>query len=130
METILIVDDKDSNRALVREILKLNDFSLLEARDSREALEVHRSHAGRIDLLITDLVMPDLNGIELARQIRPQRPEMKVLYMSGYMADAEVEMEVWDARADFLPKPFTPDALVEKVLDLLQPAADPEDGKG
>jgi CheY-like chemotaxis protein len=120
--TILVVDDIASNRALVKEILKIHDYHVLEAKDSEEAKTVSRAHPGPIHLLISDLVMPNVNGIELARFLRPQRPEMKVLYISGYNADVNVQIEVWDEEADFLPKPFSPNGLLQKVEDLLDPA--------
>lgn len=120
--TILVVDDIASNRTLVKEILKINDYIVLEAKDSDEAKQVSESHQGPIQLLIADLVMPRTNGMELARFLRPKRPEMKVLYISGYNADVNVQIEVWDAEADFLPKPFSPNGLLQKVCDLLDPS--------
>lgn len=120
--TILVVDDIASNRTLVKEILKINDYSVLEAKDSEEAKAVSEAHQGPINLLIADLVMPKTNGIELARYLRPKRPEMKVLYISGYNADVNVQLEVWDEEADFLPKPFSPNGLLQKVVDLLDPS--------
>lgn len=122
--TILVVDDIASNRTLVKEILKINDYNVLEAKDSDDAKQVAEAHAGPINLLIADLVMPRINGMELARFLRPKRPEMKVLYISGYNADVNVQIEVWDAEADFLPKPFSPNGLLQKVCDLLDPVAD------
>jgi CheY-like chemotaxis protein len=126
--TILVVDDIASNRALVKEILRIHDYNVLEAKDSEEAKKVSRSHPGPVHLLIADLVMPNVNGIELARFLRPQRPEMKVLYISGYNADVNVQIEVWDEEADFLPKPFSPNGLLQKVEDLLDPT--PSAGRG
>jgi two-component system, cell cycle sensor histidine kinase and response regulator CckA len=120
--TILVVDDIASNRTLVKEILKINDYHVLEAMDSEEAKAISEGHKGPIQLLITDLVMPRVNGMELARYLRPKRPEMKVLYISGYNADVNVQIEVWDAAADFLPKPFSPNRLLQKVCDLLDPS--------
>lgn len=120
--TILVVDDIASNRTLVKEILKINDYNVLEAKDSDEAKHVSESYQGPISLLIADLVMPRTNGMELARFLRPKRPEMKVLYISGYNADVNVQIEVWDAEADFLPKPFSPNGLLQKVCDLLDPS--------
>lgn len=125
--TILVVDDIASNRTLVKEILKINDYHVLEAKDSEDAKAVSESHKGPIQLLITDLVMPRINGMELARYLRPKRPEMKVLYISGYNADVNVQIEVWDAEADFLPKPFSPNGLLQKVCDLLDPSMSDKD---
>lgn len=120
--TILVVDDIASNRTLVREILRFNDYEVLEAKDSEEAKSISEAHPGPIHLLISDLVMPRTNGIELARFLRPLRPEMKVLYISGYNADVNVQLEVWEEEADFLPKPFSPNGLLQKVGDLLDSA--------
>ncbi len=125
--TILVVDDIASNRTLVKEILKINDYNVLEAKDSDEAKTVAEGHQGPINLLIADLVMPRINGMELARYLRPKRPEMKVLYISGYNADVNVQIEVWDAEADFLPKPFSPNGLLQKVCDLLDPSMTDKD---
>lgn len=125
--TILVVDDIASNRTLVKEILKINDYNVLEAKDSDEAKHVSESYAGTIHLLIADLVMPRTNGMELARYLRPKRPDMKVLYISGYNADVNVQIEVWDAEADFLPKPFSPNGLLQKVCDLLDPSMSDKD---
>ena len=125
--TILVVDDIASNRTLVKEILKINDYHVLEAKDSDEAKQVSETHQGPIQLLIADLVMPRTNGMELARFLRPKRPEMKVLYISGYNADVNVQIEVWDAEADFLPKPFSPNGLLQKVCVLLDPSRSDKD---
>jgi two-component system, cell cycle sensor histidine kinase and response regulator CckA len=125
--TILVVDDIASNRTLVKEILKINDYHVLEAKDSEDAKAISENHKGPIQLLITDLVMPRINGMELARFLRPKRPEMKVLYISGYNADVNVQIEVWDAEADFLPKPFSPNGLLQKVCDLLDPSMSDKD---
>lgn len=125
--TILVVDDIASNRTLVKEILKINDYHVLEAKDSDDAKSVSENHRGPINLLIADLVMPRTNGMELARYLRPKRPEMKVLYISGYNADVNVQIEVWDAEADFLPKPFSPNGLLQKVCDLLDPSMSDKD---
>lgn len=125
--TILVVDDIASNRTLVKEILKINDYNVLEAKDSDDAKSVSENHHGPIHLLIADLVMPRTNGMELARFLRPKRPEMKVLYISGYNADVNVQIEVWDAEADFLPKPFSPNGLLQKVCDLLDPSMSDKD---
>lgn len=125
--TILVVDDIASNRTLVKEILKINDYNVLEAKDSDEAKQVSESYPGTIHLLIADLVMPRTNGMELARFLRPKRPDMKVLYISGYNADVNVQIEVWDAEADFLPKPFSPNGLLQKVCDLLDPSMSDKD---
>ncbi len=125
--TILVVDDIASNRMLVREILKINDYNILEAKDSEEAQLVSESFSGPIHLLIADLVMPKINGMELVKFLRPKRPEMKILYISGYNADVNVQLEIWDNRADFLSKPFSPSSLLKKIEDLLNPSESNKD---
>jgi len=123
--TILLVDDEESVHALVMAVLKGHGYPLLRAKDSDEALRISESHDGPINLLITDVVMPPfMAGSELAMCLRMLRPEMKVLYISGYNANDLVLDEVEDASADFLPKPFSPDVLLEKVRRLTgEPAA-------
>lgn len=117
--TILVVDDTPSNRILVAKILQMNDFQVLEAQDVAEAVRVSQAYRGTIHLLIADLVLPTSNGIELARILRPLHPDMKVLYISGYHADVNVQFEVWDKKADFIAKPFTPNSLLRKIQSLL-----------
>lgn len=96
--------------------LKGRGYRLLLARDSDEALQVSDSHEGPLHLLIVDQVMPPfMSGPELAGCIRMLRPEIKVLYISGYGASDAVVDELGDARAEFLPKPFSPDLLLRKV---------------
>ena len=125
--TVLVVDDLASNRMLVKEILKINDYHILEAKDSEEAQQVSESFSDPIHLLIADLVMPKVNGMELVKLLRPKRPDMKILYISGYNADVNVQLEIWDNRADFLSKPFSPSNLLKKVEDLLNPSVSNKD---
>jgi len=130
-ETILLVEDALRVRAVVREILEMNGYNVLEARHGVEALEISERHQGPIHLMVTDVVMPQMSGRELAQRLQPLRPDMKVLYMSGYTDDAIVRHGVLGAGMAFLSKPFTPDALALKVSEVLdtpprvQPAAAP-----
>ncbi len=117
--TILLVEDEDLVRSLVREVLHLNGYTLLEADNAANALRVGEGHQGRIDLLLTDVVMPGISGPQLARQLAGSRPELKVLYMSGYTDDAVIGYGVGVAETAFLRKPFTPTALAEKVREVL-----------
>jgi PAS domain S-box-containing protein len=119
-ETVLMVDDDDALRELIHEILELEGYTVLAARDGREALAVCARHEGKVDLLITDVVMPELSGRELAERLTAKRAGMKVLYMSGYTDDAVVRHGVLEAEASFLQKPFTPDALARKVRAVLE----------
>ncbi len=124
-ETVLLVEDEDSVRQLARRILVDRGYQVLEAADAIQALEVARGHPEPIHLLLTDVVMPGLNGRELADRLRPQRPGMEVLYMSGYSDHAVLRDQTLNSGSNFLHKPFTPESLavrVRDVLDLRRPA--------
>jgi CheY-like chemotaxis protein len=118
-ETILLVEDALRVRAVVREILEMNGYNVLEARHGAEALEISERHQGPIHLMVTDVVMPQMSGRELAQRLQPIRQDMRVLYMSGYTDDAIVRHGVLGAGMAFLSKPFTPDALALKVREVL-----------
>ncbi|HUG36162.1 MAG TPA: ATP-binding protein [Candidatus Limnocylindrales bacterium] len=118
-ETILLVEDAARVREVVREILEMNGYHILEARHGLEALEIAQRYEGPIPLIVTDVVMPQMSGRELAQRLALLRPEMRVLYMSGYTDDAIVRHGVLEAGTAFLSKPFTPDALAAKVRELL-----------
>jgi len=119
-ETILLVEDALRVRAVVREILEMNGYSVLEARHGAEAIEISERHRGPIQLMVTDVVMPQMSGRELAQRLQPVRPDMRVLYMSGYTDDAIVRHGVLGEGIAFLSKPFTPDALALKVREVLE----------
>ena len=121
-ETVLLVEDAQRVRAVVREILEMNGYAVLEARHGAEALEISSRHQGPIHLMVTDVVMPQMSGRELAQRLAPLRPDMRVLYMSGYTDDAIVRHGVLGAGMAFLSKPFTPDALAVKVREVLDTA--------
>jgi CheY-like chemotaxis protein len=123
-ETILLVEDAQRVRAVVREILEMSGYVVLEARHGAEALEISNRHAGAIHLLVTDVVMPQMSGRELAQRLATLRPELKVLYMSGYTDDAIVRHGVLASGIAFLSKPFTPDALALKVREVLDGVGD------
>lgn len=119
--TILLVDDDVSVRALVDATLASQGYNLLKAMDSDQALRISDAHEGPIHLLIADQVMPPfMSGNELASCLRLMRPEIKVLYISGYSANDGVADEVGDASADFLPKPFTPLLLLDMVARIVK----------
>jgi DNA-binding NtrC family response regulator len=125
--TILLVDDDESVRALAEATLDSQGYLVLKALDSDQALRVSDAHTGPIHLLITDQVMPPfMSGTELAACLRLMRPDIKVLYISGYAATDGVADEVEDASAHFLSKPFSPDALLRKVERLTAAASSDE----
>jgi two-component system, cell cycle sensor histidine kinase and response regulator CckA len=118
-ETILLVEDEERLRELIREILEMEGYTVLAASNGHEALSICEQHEGTIDLLITDVVMPEMSGRELAESLEHNCSDVKVLFMSGYTDDAIVRHGVLEASAFFLQKPFTPDALSRKVREVL-----------
>jgi two-component system cell cycle sensor histidine kinase/response regulator CckA len=118
-ETVLLVEDEEAVRSLVRATLELKGYRVLVAGNGTEALRVSRQHAGPIHLLITDLVMPDMNGRDVARKLHRSRREMLVLYMSGYTDTALHHTVNLDRTLHFLGKPFTPSMLARKVREVL-----------
>jgi len=121
-ETILVVEDETTVRELARELLEMNGYKVLEAAHGEEALRICRAHDGPIHLMLTDVVMPQMNGHELAETLAPLRPGMKVLYMSGYSEASGVLRDILTSKTIFLRKPFTPNDLAEKVRALLNVA--------
>ncbi|MFN7923175.1 MAG: response regulator [Bryobacteraceae bacterium] len=118
-ETVLIVEDEAGIRTLMRRILDREGYQLLEAGHGKAALELARNQPGVIDLLVTDVVMPEMNGFELARALRAIRPGLKVLYISGYTGMASFDPAQLSEGSAFLQKPFTLNAFVAKVRALL-----------
>ncbi|HEX6746777.1 MAG TPA: PAS domain S-box protein [Longimicrobium sp.] len=116
--TVLLVEDEDSVRSLARRVLSRAGYAVLEAGDGERALEVARAHAGAIDLLLTDVVMPGGGGRRLAEAMAALRPATRVLYMSGYPGDAIAEHGL-APEVDLLPKPFSPDGLLRRVAAAL-----------
>ncbi|HVH89554.1 MAG TPA: PAS domain S-box protein, partial [Terriglobales bacterium] len=118
-ETVLLVEDEDGVRALMRQVLHKHGYNVLESRHGGEALLMCERHQGKIDLLLTDVVLEQMSGRELAERLLKIRPEMKVLYVSGYADDAIVHHGVLNAGMSFLQKPFTTEALARKIRYLL-----------
>jgi PAS domain S-box-containing protein len=118
-ETILLVEDEATVRGVLRTMLVRSGFQVLEASRGSEALQIGQTHPGPIHLLVTDVVMPNMSGRQVAEGLAPIRPEMKVLYVSGYTDDEIVRHGVREAAAPFLQKPFTPQALAIKVREVL-----------
>lgn len=126
-ETILLAEDEPALRRMVRQALSQRGYTVLEAADGEAALQVSEHHQGVIHLLLTDVVMPRLGGPELAERLMQRRPEMRVLYISGYAATGIAGQSLPVARTDFLQKPFATDDLVRKVGKLLgTPSRPPE----
>ena len=118
-ETLLLVEDEETVRDLAREILTMTGYTVLAASEAAEGLRIAEHHQGPIDLLLTDVVMPRMNGRELAQRMSTLRPETKVLYMSGYAPETIVGRGVTDLIGPLLPKPFTPEGLLAKVREVL-----------
>ena len=118
-ETILFVEDEQSVRDLVREFLGATGYCVLEAADGAQALRVAETHPGPIHLLVTDVVMPHLSGPELASKLAPNRPEMKVLFISGYTDDTVFRHGVLEGGVAFLQKPFNLKALAQRIREVL-----------
>jgi PAS domain S-box-containing protein len=118
-ETILLVEDEDQVRTLATKVLERQGYEVFHAHDAAAAIALATKHAGRIHLLLTDVVMPKMSGRELVEKLGPTRPDMKVLFMSGYTDDTIVHHGVLGAGVAFLQKPITPDTLARKVREVL-----------
>ena len=116
---VLLVEDETGVRELAREYLEMTGYTVIVAGDGNTALEVAAMHAGPIQLLMTDVVMPGIGGCELAERITALRPEIKVLYMTGYTDQAVMHQGILDADAILLQKPFTLATLAAKLRDIL-----------
>jgi CheY-like chemotaxis protein len=119
-ETILLVEDDEMVRNLVRETLEHEGYKVMDSADPVEARRLAEQFKGKIDLMITDVVMPKVSGRELAQALSAGRPDMKVLYMSGYTDTAIVNSGILHKEVAFLQKPFTPAALTDKVREVLE----------
>jgi DNA-binding NtrC family response regulator len=121
-EVVLLVEDENEVRSFTREVLELGGYQVIEASNGRDALALGRKHRGPLHLLLTDAVMPEMNGRELSQHLTRIHPEAAVLYMSGYTDRAIVHQNVVDSEIHFLQKPFTPEGLIRKVREVLDSA--------
>jgi two-component system cell cycle sensor histidine kinase/response regulator CckA len=117
--TILVVEDEEPVRRLIQMVLEDAGYSVLAVEHGAEAIALSEDAGQHIDLLVADINLPDMNGRELAQRVRVDRPEMKLLYMSGYGDSAVAEWGIVPEGMLFLPKPFSPSVLATKVRELL-----------
>ena len=118
-ETIVVAEDAEGVRAVVQNVLRRNGYTVLPAPDGQTALDLVATHPEPIHLLITDVIMPGMSGRQLADRLRELRPEMKVLFVSGYTDDAIIRHGMLEPGIAFLQKPFTPESLTRKVREVL-----------
>ena len=118
-EVLLVVEDEAAVRNLIATMLQQLGYTVLAAGSGREAIEIGEKHKSAIAMLLTDMVMPEMNGPQLAHAIRARRPDTKILYLARHTDSAIVDLDALNPSADFLPKPFTQEALGKKVRELL-----------
>jgi CheY-like chemotaxis protein len=117
--TLLIVEDDPFVRPIYRRVLQGAGYQIIEAAGGSEALRLSEAHQGPIHLLLTDVLMPGLNGYQLAKQLLTHRPDLKVLYVTGYADNQTTELDELSANQAVLEKPFLPDVLVQRIRNLL-----------
>ena len=125
-ETILLVEDEDGVRGVVTRILERNGYHVLSARSGAEALETAAAHPGRIALALTDVVMPGLSGPDFADRVKAVKPDLKIVFMSGYPDDVAAELGVLDPHTNYLQKPFGEAAVLETLARALEAPVAPE----
>jgi len=121
-ETILLVEDEEGVRGLTRQLLQRHGYTVLEAEHGRDALLLCERYSGPIHMLLSDVVLAQMSGRDLVQRLAPLRPKMKVLYMSGYSDEAIVHHGVLEPGTAFLQKPFTTEALMRKLREVLEPS--------
>ncbi len=119
-ETIFVVEDEPGVQNIVREILELNGYNVITASDGIDAQSVFKKFAKKIDLLLTDIILPNINGYDLSKSLIKISPKIKVIYMSGYTDDVIGKHGILESGEYFLQKPFTPDILLDKIKEALQ----------
>jgi two-component system, cell cycle sensor histidine kinase and response regulator CckA len=121
MKTILLVEDEDMLRGLIRELLEIKGYLVLEASQGVEALEIFKKSQEPVDLVLTDVVMPHMSGSELVERLRKEQPALRVIFMSGYTGanNAAIHKSLEMPGVAFLQKPFRLNALISQVEELL-----------
>ncbi len=119
-ETVLLVEDQREVRNLIRRVLEGRGHKVLDASEGAEAIRIAQEHAGPIHLLLTDLVLPKLSGLQVAEELARLRPEMRVLFMSGYTQNSQARNLMFHSGRPFLQKPFTSKALITKISEVLE----------
>jgi two-component system cell cycle sensor histidine kinase/response regulator CckA len=122
-QTILLVEDESVVREVTREVLEHAGYHVLESEGPEQALQMASVHEGRIGLLLTDMVMPGMNGADLAFRLQSLRPELIAVFMSGY-AESDVLRKLREREAIHIQKPFTMDTLLSRVAEALQSSVD------
>jgi CheY-like chemotaxis protein len=117
--TVLLVEDEDLVRSLAQRVLESRGYRVFAAPSAADALDLHAKTSDRVDLVVTDVVMPGLGGRQLAERLRARQPGLRVLFMSGYTTDEVLRQGIEEQEEYFIQKPFTPDGLVRKVRDVL-----------
>jgi CheY-like chemotaxis protein len=118
-ETLLLVEDESAVLSSVRRLLEWHGYTVLEARNGAEALKVYEAHEENIDLVLTDVVMPEMGGHELVELLRARRPDLRVLFMSGYAERAFTSIGSIPAGTGYLEKPFTVETLMRRLREVL-----------
>jgi DNA-binding NtrC family response regulator len=118
-ESVLVVEDSEAVRNMLCRILRINGYKVMEAPNGEAALKLFSEHAAILDMLISDVVMPEMSGIELASKLRESHPSMRVLLMSGYSGTAMTRHGELQSDFPFLEKPFNPDTVARKVREVL-----------
>ena len=118
-ETVLLVEDEDSLRTLIQGCLEKRGYSVLTAGNGQEALNIAQKHSGTIHLLLTDVIMPGMSGRELADNLKQARPNLKVLYISGYTHDLVTQQGILETGSELLQKPFSLNSLLTRVRQAL-----------
>jgi CheY-like chemotaxis protein len=118
-ETVLVVEDEENVRRLVAEVLEGQGYEVLEASGGEEVLQIMEGYGGRVDLILTDVVMPGISGRELGKRSVERWGMVKVLYMSGFFDEERVSLNVLEEGMNYVQKPFTIDALTRKVREVL-----------